>query len=89
MKRLKTLYRYWRRFYTKRQITYQILLGYALMVILTLCFGCSSVGRPLLNQPQFGLYDDDGRYVIAYPYAHNPRKFQYIPFIDPDYGKRR
>jgi hypothetical protein len=50
-------------------------------------FSCNS-GRPLLNQPQFGLYDSDGRYVIFYPYAHNPRKLVAIPFIDPSYGRR-
>jgi hypothetical protein len=50
-------------------------------------FSCNT-GRPLLNQPQFGLYDSDGRYVIFYPYAHNPRKLVAIPFIDPEYGRR-
>jgi len=28
---------------------------------------------------------EDGRYVIGYPYAHNPKKLMFIPFIDPDY----
>jgi hypothetical protein len=54
------------------------------LILLTSC----NTGRPLLNQPQFGLYDSDGRYVIFYPYAHNPRKLVAIPFIDPSYGRR-
>ena len=54
----------------------------------SLLFSCNT-SRPLLNQPQFGLYDSDGRYVIFYPYAHNPNKLVAIPFIDPSYGKAR
>jgi hypothetical protein len=58
-----------------------------LIFILILATSCNT-GRPLLNQPQLGLYDSDGRYVIFYPYAHNPRKLVAIPFIDPSYGRR-
>lgn len=54
---------------------------------LSLLLSCNT-GRPLLNQPQLGLYDSDGRYVVFYPYAHNPRKLVAIPFIDPSYGRR-
>jgi hypothetical protein len=56
----------------------------SIMLIILIVSGCNS-GRPLLNQPQFGLYDSDGRYVIFYPYAHNPAKLVGIPFICPDY----
>jgi hypothetical protein len=54
------------------------------MLFILILSGCNT-GRPLLNQPKFGLYDSDGRYVIAYPYAHNPRKLMFVPFIDPGY----
>jgi hypothetical protein len=65
----------------------KIILGMGLISIMLfiLILSACNTGRPLLNQPQFGLYDSDGRYVIAYPYAHNPKKLMFIPFIDPDY----
>jgi hypothetical protein len=64
----------------------------AIGIIMALFWACilfsCNTNRPLLNQPQFGLYDSNGRYVIFYPYHHNPRKLVAIPFIDPCYGRR-
>jgi hypothetical protein len=73
--------------YRKRQIGYWLVSILSSVFWILVLFSCNT-GRPLLNQPQFGLYDSDGRYVIFYPYAHNPRKLVAIPFIDPEYGRR-
>jgi hypothetical protein len=62
-----------------------VLSSLLLWAVIFIAFISCSTSRPLLNQPQIGLYDSDGRYVISYPYAHNPRKLMFIPFIDPDY----
>jgi hypothetical protein len=62
-----------------------VLSSLLLWSVIFTAFSSCSTGRPLLNQPQIGLYDSDGRYMIAYPYAHNPKKLMFIPFIDPDY----
>ena len=74
--------------YRKRQIGYWLVSILSSAFWLIVLFSCNT-GRPLLNQPQFGLYDSDGRYVIAYPFYHNPKKLMFIPFIDPDFNQSK
>jgi hypothetical protein len=54
------------------------------LILLTSC----NAGRTLLNKPELILIDSDGRYVLCFPFAHNPKKKQCLTFIYPSYGGR-